>query len=248
MKKIVIGIFVALIAILTAVLVFGNKEATSDKGKINVYVFMQTGCGYCTKAEAFFQSIKGEYGQYFELVNLNISNKANSELGDKVAAHFNETFNGTPYIIIGDQTFSGYASTYDDQIKAAIKTAYDKQTDTVSEIKGEKINAKSEGGVVVALALVSIAFVGYLIYISAQSNDLSEEEIVSSKKSEKTVSKEDKEIEVEVEIAESKKTQKKVVEKEPAKNNKTKTTTKKPATKTTSKSTTKKATTKKSSK
>ena len=34
---------------------------------------------------------------------------------------------GVPYIIIGDNVFPGYAETYDDSIKDAIKKLYDSE-------------------------------------------------------------------------------------------------------------------------
>lgn len=177
MKKGIIAGFIIVIAVLIGLLVFNNsnKEEVEEvlSEKANVYMFMQNGCGYCTQAEAFFESIKAEYGQYYDLIELNTAATENSKLADKVAKHFGESFKGTPYIIIGDKTFAGYGAAFDDAIKAAIMTTFENKKDIVAQIQNEKTGSD---GLIVALIFVSVAFVGYLIYLGVTKSNFNNAE------------------------------------------------------------------------
>ena len=55
-------LFVMLIGILLVpYTVFAADDTSSDK-KVNVYFFYGNGCGYCAKAEEFFDSLKEDFG------------------------------------------------------------------------------------------------------------------------------------------------------------------------------------------
>lgn len=101
------------------------KDYKEGSNKVNIYMFRGSGCGYCQAFLKFLNSITEEYGKYFNLVAFETwNNSDNNDLLTTISTYLGETATGVPYIIIGDQVFPGYSSTYDDGIKAAITNLY----------------------------------------------------------------------------------------------------------------------------
>ncbi len=101
-----------------------NYSETEDQAII--YMFRGNGCAFCRRFLTFLESIVPEYGKYFKLVSFEIyDNKKNSKLMNDIAEFLETSAEGVPFIIIGDQVFPGYDSSYDERIKAAIKKQYD---------------------------------------------------------------------------------------------------------------------------
>ena len=164
-------LFVMLIGVLLVpYTVFAADDTSSDK-KVNVYFFYGNGCGYCAKAEEFFDSLKEDYGDQFNLVMYETwYDEDNADLMQKVADARKEEVEGVPYIIIGNQSWNGYDSSYDDEIISKIeseyKTAADERYDIMNYVDGIDTNtdtsANSYAGdiaVVIAIVLV-VAAVG----------------------------------------------------------------------------------------
>ena len=69
-----------------------------------------------------------EYGKYFKVVGYEVwYNTENADLMDEVADFLGESSNGVPFIIIGDQVFTGYSSSWDEQILSAITNLYNSE-------------------------------------------------------------------------------------------------------------------------
>jgi len=103
-----------------------NYKETDDQ--ITIYLFRGKGCGYCKKFLTFLNSITDEYGKYFKLQSYEVwYDRNNSELFESVAEFLDEDAGGVPYIVIGNQVFPGYHSSYDEQIKKAIKDLYNSE-------------------------------------------------------------------------------------------------------------------------
>lgn len=103
---------------------FENYKETDDQ--ITIYLFRGKGCAYCRKFLEFLNGITDEYGKYFKLVSFETwYNEENSNLLGEISDFMGEPASGVPYIIIGDKVFGGYAESYDDSIKAAIKDLYE---------------------------------------------------------------------------------------------------------------------------
>ena len=140
------------------------------KDKINVYFFEGDGCPHCKEAGEFFDSIKDEYEQYYNLVNYEVwYNEDNQKLMNKVAKKLGQEVNGVPYIIIGKKTWNGYSSDYDDDIKSAIKDEYEKSNDDrydiMDYVKVNKEEKKSNDVLVLILILIITGgIVGTIIY------------------------------------------------------------------------------------
>lgn len=95
-------------------------------GKLNVYFFWGSGCPHCEKLmQALNDGVK-TYGKYYNLYTLEVwENDSNYSLMKKVAKHFGDDKDlGLPYIIIGDQRFSGFMYSDKDDIEKAIVDEY----------------------------------------------------------------------------------------------------------------------------
>lgn len=233
MKKIKL-LVVALVAII--LLPFGVNAA--DKDPINVYIFKGDGCGYCAAALEFFESIEKDYGKYFNLVEYEVwYDEDNANLMTEVASYFGEEIGGVPYIVIGDKTFQGYSETYNEEIKTAIKNAYNDKdyVDAVKAVDGgasSSSDKKEDDSNKTTIIIIGVALVGFAaLFYFARDNET--EEVQAFEKKDETIVEEPKKEEV------KKVTPKTSTKKTTAK----KTTTKK--TTTTKTSTSKKATTKK---
>lgn len=140
---------------------------TTAKEKINIYFFKGNGCPHCEEAEKFFDSIKGEYGKYYNLIDYETwYDSDNADLMKKVASKLGEEASGVPYIIIGKKTWNGYASSYNDDITSAIKEEYKKSSnnryDVIKEING-KSNKSNVSGDIIAI-LIIILVTGGIVY------------------------------------------------------------------------------------
>lgn len=229
-----------LVALISVVLLPLSINAASNE-KITVHIFRGEGCGYCKAALSFFDSIKEEYGQYYELEEHEVwYDEDNATLMSNVAAYFNEEVNGVPYIIIGDKTFQGYTESYNDEIKQAIKDAYDsgKFEDRVKQVQDGTATTsntskkdKDKDSNTTTIIIIAVALVGFVaLFYFARDNGTEEIEVKEEKKVE--------EIKVEPEVKK---------ETTPKKTTKTTTSKKTTTTKKTTRSTTtaKKATPKK---
>jgi glutaredoxin len=173
----------------------------SDNEKINVYIFRGEGCQYCARALAFFEGLDDEYQSYFNLVEREVwYDTDNATLMQTVADYFGDTVNGVPYIIIGDKTFNGYASDYDDEIKEAIKTAYENVDGTYEDIvgpilDGAEVTKKSNdnSAITVIVILVTIAGIGFLVYMARDDEEEKNTKKVSNEPKKNVSVKEKKE-------------------------------------------------------
>ncbi len=178
------------------------KSYSEDDKQITIYMFRGNGCGYCRNFLTFLNSITNEYGKYFKVVGFEVwSNEDNSKLLDKVSSFMGSEAGGVPYIIIGDKVFPGYAETYDEDIKTAIKELYDSEEkyDVFEEynkaIDKAKKQASGNAGTIIFWNFVFIAAgVGVILYDNKKkyNNLLSKLETKSSRKEE--VKEEKKEV------------------------------------------------------
>ncbi len=122
---------------------FSNYSENDDQAI--VYLFYGQSCGYCQKFLEFLNSIIPEYGKYFKVVGYEVwSNSSNADLMDKAAKVLDKSADGVPFIVIGDQVFTGYSSSYDEKIKSAIKSLYDTKKDARYDILKEIENGDSK--------------------------------------------------------------------------------------------------------
>ncbi len=143
------------------------------KEKVNVYLFRKDGCGYCADALTFFNELArdNEYKNYFTLVTKEVSkSKKNSKLMAQVGKYFNDDLKGVPYIVIGEQTIKGYSNDYNDQIKSAIKTAYENESrDIVAEFISQNSDDNAAASTIIILFAI-VAGIGFIVYIARNNN------------------------------------------------------------------------------
>lgn len=100
----------------------GILETYKD-GKVAVYLFRGQGCPHCTEAEEWFKKVKEENGDIFTLVDYEVwYNTENSDFMKKVAKARGENVQGVPYIIIGDKSWNGFTSSYEEEMLNKIKS------------------------------------------------------------------------------------------------------------------------------
>ena len=155
---------------------FSNYQENNDQAII--YLFRGKGCGYCKKFLTFLNSIVDDYGKYFKVVSYEVwYDQENASLLTKVSNYLGTSAEGVPYIVIGDKVFPGYASSYDEDIKDAIKKQYDSKNeydvmkklsvDSNSNSKTEVKNTKNNSilSVILISIFASIVVIGAIVII-----------------------------------------------------------------------------------
>ena len=143
----------------------GIEEAYKDYSENNnqaiIYLFRGKGCSHCREFLEFLNSITEEYGEYFRVVTFEVWNDTNNkELMDEVAEFLGKEAGGVPFIVIGDKTFAGYASNYDDQIKDAIMDLYNTKPSERYDVIAKKDEKKDHS---VVVGVVTVLIVGGII-------------------------------------------------------------------------------------
>lgn len=144
-------------------------ENTEAAEKVNIYFFHGDGCGYCASAKEFFASIQEEYGKYFELKEYETwYNTDNAELLEKVAKARDEEVSGVPYIVIGNKSWNGYSSDFDEEIKKAITSEYEKDSNSRYDVmnllsNGQKVDKDSYSDDAMILIAILIV-VGLIVF------------------------------------------------------------------------------------
>ena len=181
--------------LLVAAIILLFPFVASAKEKINVYIFRGEGCPHCEEALEFFDTLEAdeEYSKLYELKTYEVwYDEENSKLMQDVADALGEEVGGVPFIVIGTKTFAGYASSMDNQIKTAIKTAYesDDYKDVVKEVSDGKYVPEKYKFPVVPVAIVAgvviLAVIGMVIFTSEK-----DEEEVTVKEAKKVEVKEE---------------------------------------------------------
>lgn len=160
-----------------------TTESTEDDKEVTVYFFRGEGCSHCAEAEAWFESIEEEYGSKYKIVDYETwYEEKNAELMQKVAKvrKEEESATGVPYIIIGNQSWIGFAENNKQEIIDKINEMYDQDPkerydvmnfvdDVTTDDKEEK---KSSSDVVsLLLILVVVAGIGSGIYFARKNTN-----------------------------------------------------------------------------
>lgn len=145
-----------------------NGDSKEEKTEVNVYLFRGDGCSFCAAAEEWFDSIEGEYGDKFTIVDYETwYNEENAALMQKVADARKEEASGVPYIIIGDKSWNGFDESYQDEMIDAIEDTYKQNTADrydIMALLGElpKTEEKSSSSDFVALILIVLITAGFI--------------------------------------------------------------------------------------
>lgn len=139
-----------------------TEEKVSDK-KVNLYFFNGNGCGHCANAEAWFEEIEDEYGEYFNLVSYEVwYNDDNNDLMQRVGELREENVSGVPYIIIGNQSWNGFDDDYKEQILSKIKSEYEQDPadryDIMNYVSSLAVEKEGYGSDILALIIIIVVF------------------------------------------------------------------------------------------
>ena len=180
-----------------------NKDYKETDDQAIIYLFRGNGCGFCRKLLTYLSSISKEYGKYFKVVSFEVWNDAeNNSLMQKVAGVTGVAAQGVPYYIIGDETFDGYAESYNDRIINAIMKEYnepDPNADVFNKLdEKENSTTKSSGTDTFAIIFWNLVIVGVGAGLVIYFNDKNKKEILKrideiNAKDKKYTKKEEKE-------------------------------------------------------
>lgn len=146
------------------------SDYKESKDKVNVYIFRGSTCGHCLEAIVHFASIAKESGKYFNVKTYEVwSNTDNSDLMNDAASEIGDgEVSGVPYIIIGDKSWSGYASSYDDEMMKKIKSEYEKDKadryDVIKAVNGETTGQKDSVASDIISVLIIVLVVGLITF------------------------------------------------------------------------------------
>jgi len=163
MKKLKYLVILLIAALVIPFTVHADGEESKE---VKVYFFRGEGCPHCEEAEEWFKTIEEEYGSYFEVVDYETwYNQENAELMQNVAKARGEEANGVPYIIVGNQSWNGFAQEYAPEIIAKIQEEFEKDVNDRYDIMKllPTLTEKKEtsaGTDVLALIVILLVFGG----------------------------------------------------------------------------------------
>ena len=177
-------------------------ETEETPSKVNVYLFRGEGCPHCEEMLEFFDSIEEEFGQYYTMNTYEVWYKQeNADLMEEVAEKLGVSVTGVPFLVIGDQTWNGYASSYDAEIEAKILSEYNSDS-RYDVMTAEEPKANNVAAVLIVVAVVGV--IGGIVYVLRASTgdtveDTEEENRSESKKQPLVVDEDEDDVEEEKE-------------------------------------------------
>lgn len=119
---------------------FTLSDVVREDNKVNIYMFWREGCPFCAKEKAFFEEIKDEYSDKYNLYLYEVSNSSNNKKALlAIADTMDKEIEGVPFTVIGNEVFQGFDETIGEQIKSAIlnnyQNSYDVYLDTILKDK-----------------------------------------------------------------------------------------------------------------
>ena len=156
-----------------------TEEPVEEVSKeVPIYFFFGDGCSYCAAAKKWFKEIESEYGSKFEIKAFETwYSQENAELMQKVAGARKETADGVPYIIIGDKSWNGFDSSYEEDMINQIKSVYAQDVkdryDIMTLLTDSKTSKKDSNAsdILVLLAIIVVAGgIGFVIYKARKAN------------------------------------------------------------------------------
>ncbi len=140
-----------------------HTEKEYDESLPNVYIFRGNGCPYCNRLLTYVSSIIDKY-QVNVIVYEVKDNKDNWALYKKVGAKFNFVPSGYPYMVIGEKTFDGYASDYDEDIASNLESFQNEEEpyDVVEDVLDDPEETNSRG-IVLAFIFGVVIVIGLLL-------------------------------------------------------------------------------------
>ena len=135
-KKIIFSLIAVVSLVAVTIGVSASSKSNKEVSDNNIYLFYGEGCVYCENLMGYLGSLPDEIQSKFNLVEYEVWNdQDNNNLMNKVGSHFNDEITGVPYLVIGKETFNGYAESYNEDILNAINNLESNYYDVLEEIK-----------------------------------------------------------------------------------------------------------------
>ena len=133
-----------------------------DSKKVNIYIFRGSSCGHCFEAIDHFASIYNTDGKYFNVKTYEVwNNTDNNKIMEKVAKKLGDEVSGVPYIVVGKKSWSGYASSYDNEIMSEVKAQYKKDVkDRYDAVSSKTVEKEDYSSDIVSLLVIILVVVG----------------------------------------------------------------------------------------
>jgi len=107
------------------------EDITFEEGVVNIYYFWGDGCPHCASQFEFFIELNEEIGEQFNLYSFEVwFDEDNVALLEELAEIMDVEFRGVPFIIIGNQTITGFLP---DEVVDAIDAAANDEFDVMLE-------------------------------------------------------------------------------------------------------------------
>lgn len=182
-----------LCASIIAIALFMMPTLVQAKGVVTIYFFRGETCQYCKRANAFFESLKedNDYKDKFVIRDWEVwNNTDNAALMKKVAAVMGDTVSGVPYFIIGNKSWNGYTTDYDDEIKAQINATYDDDSfvDKVVDVVGEDTSittSKKDYSALIAISIIVVVIALLVLTIHFARKDVESTDDIDEPKAKK---------------------------------------------------------------
>lgn len=128
---------------LIALLLCNNVEA---KENVKLYLFYGDGCPHCAAEKEFLKELEEEYDNLDIIMYEVWYNEENATLMDQVKDTLEKNNQYVPFTVIGETSFTGFNSSFEDAIEEAVITCSNKKcTDIVSMVKnGEEVESSKE--------------------------------------------------------------------------------------------------------
>lgn len=175
MKKLKVLLLILAVLLVVPFGVFADEATQEDttevSNEVNVYLFYGDGCGFCANAKTWFEEIEEEYGDKFELIKYEVwYDEDNSNLMAAVGAVRNETPGGVPYIVIGNQSWDGFADDYKESILSKIESEYEQEVseryDIMNYVDLASIGTEEDVNTTARDVLVLLVLVGVVAAVS----------------------------------------------------------------------------------
>lgn len=176
-------LFIILVAFLILPFSVFAETATEDEDSdkaVNVYLFHGDGCPHCEDAQEWFSEIEDEYGDKFNLVSYEVwYSEENNSLMSAVAEVRGENADGVPYIIVGNQSWSGFDDSHKEPILNKIDSEYEQEVDERYDIMdyvslsgtAEKESSAGRDVLILILILAVVGAGGYGIYVARKNTE-----------------------------------------------------------------------------
>lgn len=149
-KETKIILFVVGIIIMSVAFIFGSEnfkkiEVIDNQDVVdtlvetdlkNIYLFYGENCSYCHMLFDYLDSLPENVMKNYNVLKYETwYNPGNAELMSEFSNYLGDSASGVPYLVIGDKSFNGYTSNYDDVILEAILALDDDYVDVFEAIR-----------------------------------------------------------------------------------------------------------------